>query len=67
MANKRKRYGAGFKFKAALEAVKERQTMSELQPGLEHRHHLYSYGQRVYVLGSGHELALVVSALLAVE
>jgi transposase len=30
MENKRKRYGADFKFKVALEAVKERQTMSEL-------------------------------------
>ncbi len=30
MENKRKRYSAEFKFKVALEAVKERQTMSEL-------------------------------------
>jgi transposase-like protein len=30
MENKRKRYGADFKFKVALEALKERQTMSEL-------------------------------------
>ncbi len=30
MENQRKRYGADFKFKVALEAVKERQTMSEL-------------------------------------
>jgi transposase-like protein len=30
MENKRKRYGADFKFKVALEALKERQTISEL-------------------------------------
>jgi len=30
MENKRKRYSAEFKFKVALEAIKERQTMSEL-------------------------------------
>jgi transposase-like protein len=30
MEHKRKRYGADFKFKVALEAAKERQTMSEL-------------------------------------
>lgn len=30
MENKRKRYSAEFKFKVALEAVKERQTMGEL-------------------------------------
>lgn len=30
MENKRKRYGADFKFKVALEALKERQTMNEL-------------------------------------
>lgn len=30
MENKRKRYSAEFKFKVALEAVKERQTMNEL-------------------------------------
>ncbi len=30
MENKRKRYRADFKFKVAVEAVKERQTMSEL-------------------------------------
>ncbi len=30
MENKRKRYKADFKFKVALEAVKERQTISEL-------------------------------------
>jgi transposase-like protein len=30
MENKRKRYGADFKFKVAIEALKERQTISEL-------------------------------------
>jgi transposase len=30
MENKRKRYGADFKFKVAIEALKERQTTSEL-------------------------------------
>jgi putative transposase len=30
MENKRKRYSADFKFKVALEALKERHTMSEL-------------------------------------
>ena len=30
MENKRKRYSADFKFKVVLEALKERQTMSEL-------------------------------------
>jgi transposase-like protein len=30
MANRRKRYGADFKFKVALEALKERQTTNEL-------------------------------------
>ena len=31
MENKRKRYGADFKFKVAIEALKERQTISELR------------------------------------
>lgn len=30
MENKRKRYGADFKFKVAIEALKERHTISEL-------------------------------------
>lgn len=30
MENKRKRYGADFKFKVSIEALKERQTISEL-------------------------------------